>query len=102
MEQNTVIINQLIAQIQDEMKRICYSNTTIWKYYQSAMGKFRKYYALCFFEILISVKVNKFLLYFYIVGLFCNINLAVINIIILKEEFYIVLKAYKFLLKKYF
>lgn len=44
MEQNTVTINQLIAQILDEMRRIGYSETTIWRYYQPAMGQFRKYY----------------------------------------------------------
>lgn len=44
MEQNTVTINQLIAQMLDEMKRIGYSDTTIWRYYQPAMGQFRKYY----------------------------------------------------------
>lgn len=38
MEQNTVTINQLIAQILDEMRRIGYSETTIWRYYQPAMG----------------------------------------------------------------
>lgn len=44
MEQNTVTINQLIAQILGEMKRIGYSDATIWRYYQPAMGQFRKYY----------------------------------------------------------
>ena len=44
MEQNTATINQLIAQILDEMRRIGYSETTIWRYYQPAMGQFRKYY----------------------------------------------------------
>lgn len=44
MEQNTVTINQLIAQMLDEMKRIGYSDTTIWRYYQPVMGQFRKYY----------------------------------------------------------
>ncbi len=44
MEQNTVTINQLIAQILDEMKRIGYSKATIWRYYRPAMGQFRKYY----------------------------------------------------------
>ncbi len=44
MEQNTVTINQLIAQILDEMRRIGYSEATIWRYYQPAMGQFRKYY----------------------------------------------------------
>ena len=31
MEQNTVTINQLIAQILDEMRRIGYSESTIWR-----------------------------------------------------------------------
>ena len=44
MEQNTVTINQLIAQILDEMRRTDYSESTIWRYYQPAMGQFRKYY----------------------------------------------------------
>ena len=44
MEQNTATINQLIAQILDEMRRIGYSEATIWRYYQPAMGQFRKYY----------------------------------------------------------
>ncbi len=42
MEQNTVTINQLIAQILDEMRRIGYSETTIWRYYQPVMGQSRK------------------------------------------------------------
>lgn len=44
MEQDTVTINQLISQILDELKRIGYSEGTIWRYYQPAMGRFRKYY----------------------------------------------------------
>lgn len=44
MGKNTVTINQLIAQMLDEMKRIGYSDTTIWRYYQPAMGQSRKYY----------------------------------------------------------
>lgn len=44
MGQNTVTINQLIAQILDEMKRIGYSEATIWRHYQPVMGQFRKYY----------------------------------------------------------
>ncbi len=44
MEQNIVTINQLIAQMLDEMKRIGYSDATIWRYYQPVMGQFRKYY----------------------------------------------------------
>ena len=34
MEQNVITINQLIAQMLDEMKRVGYSDTTIWRYYQ--------------------------------------------------------------------
>lgn len=44
MEQNVITINQLIAQMLDEMKRVGYSDTTIWRYYQPSLGQFRKYF----------------------------------------------------------
>lgn len=44
MEQNVITINQLIAQMLEEMKRIGYSDTTIWRYYQPPLGQFQKYF----------------------------------------------------------
>lgn len=46
MEQNDVTINQFVAQMIGELRRIGYSETTIWRCYYPTLSEFRKYYRL--------------------------------------------------------